>query len=296
MSGKTLTLALAALLLASAPAAAGQKIDESVAAHPKGDVEISNVAGRVEVTGWDEERVQVTGTLGDDVERLEFRDAGKHILVKVILSKGSHRDGDADLRVSVPKGSRLKVGTVSADIGVRGVQGALRLQSVSGDVGTEVFGEDAQIKSVSGNIRVQGSGDASLLTVTTVSGDAEVADVGGEIVVQTVSGDLEARAPSVDRARINTTNGEARLETALAEGARVEMETINGDLTLMIRGEVDAEFNLETFNGSIRTDFGADPVRTSKYAPGQELRFTEGSGSARVVMETLNGGINICRD
>jgi len=37
-------------------------------------------------------------------------------------------------------------------------------------------------------------------------------------------------------------------------------------------------------------------VRTSKYAPGKELRFTEGDGSARVLIKTLNGGINLCRD
>ena len=131
---------------------------------------------------------------------------------------------------------------------------------------------------------------------TTVSGDAKILDVGGEMVLQTVSGDLSARAPSVERARINTTNGEARLETALEKGARVEMETINGDLTLSIRGDIDAEFDLETFNGSIRTDFGPDPVRTSQYAPGKELRFTEGEGSSRVIMETLNGGIMIRQD
>ena len=284
------------MALAAGPAAADRAIDESVQAHPRGEVEISNLAGSVEVTGWDEEQVRVTGRLGEDVERLEFHGDGRYVLVKVIIPSGSRGSVDSDLKVSVPRGSRLNVGTVSADIGVEAVEGALRLQSVSGDVTADVFGEDAQIKSVSGDVIVRGRDQPALLTVTTVSGDADVRDVGGEIVVQTVSGDLEASAPSVERARINTTNGDADFITALASGARVEMETINGDLTLVIRGEVDAEFDLETFNGDIRTDFGPEPERTSQFAPGKELRFTRGEGSARVMMETLNGGIIIRND
>lgn len=289
------TLALACVLAAPA-ALAQQQVDQWADAHPKGDVEISNLAGSVRVTGWDEDRVHVTGTLGRDVERLEFRTDGKYTLVKVIIPKGRHRSAESRLEVSIPRGSRLNVGTVSADIGVVGVEGGLRLQSVSGDVEAQAFGEDVRIQSVSGDIDVRGSGDPALLAVTTVSGDAKLVDVGGELVVQTVSGDLEASAPSVQRARINTTNGEAVLATALATDARIEMETINGDLTLVLRGEVDAEFELETFNGEIRNDFGPKPERTSQFAPGTELRFTEGAGSARVTMETLNGGIILRTD
>ncbi len=298
MRARTLVGACAAALMAlsASPAAADRAIDESLQAHPRGEVEISNLAGSVEVTGWDEERVRVTGRLGDDVERLEFTGDGRYVLVKVIVPSGSRRSVDSDLRVSVPRGSRLNVGTVSADIRIEAVEGALRLQSVSGDVTADVFGEDAQVKSVSGDVVIEGRDQPALLTVTTVSGDAEVRNVAGEIVVQTVSGDLDASSPSVERARINTTNGDADFVTALASGARVEMETINGDLTLVIRGEVDAEFDLETFNGDIRTDFGPEPERTSRFAPGTELRFTEGEGSARVIMETLNGGIIIRND
>jgi hypothetical protein len=36
-------------------------------------------------------------------------------------------------------------------------------------------------------------------------------------------------------------------------------------------------------------------VRTSKYAPGRELRFTEGDGDARVSIKTLNGSLRLCK-
>ena len=53
--------------------------------------------------------------------------------------------------------------------------------------------------------------------------------------------------------------------------------------------------SIGTFTGDIETNFGPGAERTSKYMPGEELRFTEGSGSAQVRLETLNGSIEILR-
>lgn len=287
-----------ATLLAVMPAVtlADTDINESAQVHPEGEVEVSNVSGSVVVTGWDEDRVEVTGELGRGVDRLEFRTEGKHTLIKVQNPDRGGHYGGSDLKIRMPERGRLTAVTVSADIESRGVQGALRLQSVSGNIDAEVFSEDAQLKTVSGDVTVDGRDQEGLVTVTTVSGDAVLRGVRGEIVAQTVSGDVEAESRELKRARLRTTNGEADLRTALAGDARVEMEAVNGDLTLVILGEVDAEFDIETFNGSIDNAFGPEPVRTSRYAPGRELRFSEGDGSARVVMETLNGGIILRND
>ena len=58
---------------------------------------------------------------------------------------------------------------------------------------------------------------------------------------------------------------------------------------------MSARFDIETFNGNIRNCFGPDSVRTSKYAPGRELKFTEGGGSGRVTINTLNGNLRLCK-
>jgi len=288
---------LAAVLFATS-ALAETPIDERTAADPNGRVEISNVAGSVEVVGSNRDEVHVTGHLGKGTERLEFERDGNTVRVNVILEKKKkhHHVDDTDLVVSVPEGSRLTVTTVSAEIDVRGVAGSQRLQSVSGDIDTRAMEEDIEAKTVSGDVTVAGSGSSALLALTSVSGDIVVEDVAGELIATVVSGDIEVSAKALERARIKTTNGDVDLVAGLEDGARFEVETINGDLEIEFRGEVDAEFDIETFNGSIDNCFGPDPVRTSKYAPGKELRFTEGDGSARVLIKTLNGGINLCRD
>jgi DUF4097 and DUF4098 domain-containing protein YvlB len=287
-----LSLALLLLLaLAGSPAFAERAINEAADVHPQGEIEISNIAGRIEVEAWDQDRVEVTGTLGRGVERLEFRTQDRHTLVQVVHPSGARNVGPSELFVRMPRASRVVAVSVSADVSVRGVHGAQRLQSVSGDISTAMVKEDVQLKTVNGDIQVDGNDSPGLLTITTVSGDATVRAVAGEVVLQTVSGTFDVNSDQLGRARIRTTSGDATLRSGLAQGARVEMEAVNGTLRLVIAGEPDAEFTIETLNGQINNAFGPEPVRTSRYGPGRELRFTTGNGSARVTMETVNGDI-----
>jgi DUF4097 and DUF4098 domain-containing protein YvlB len=285
-----------ALTLACLPAWAGTPIDETSDAHPQGEVEISNVAGDIEVRGWDREQVQVTGTLGRGSERLVFDVDGRRTLIKVEVPKKSRNVDSSELFVKVPEGSRVTVTGVSSDISVAGVRGAQRIQSVSGEIEVEVFEEDVEAKTVSGDFDVTGHDQTALLTLTTVSGDGRVENIRGELVVQSVTGSLDIASSELNRARLRTTNGDIDLRTGLADGARFDMEAINGDLRLDILGSPDAEFDIETFNGSIDNAFGPDPVRTNKYTPGRELRFTHGEGNARIRIKTLNGGITLRGD
>jgi len=282
-------------LLAPAPAAlAGSPINERAAADPAGQVEITNTSGSVVVTGWDRAEVEVTGELGDGTERLEFARSGKLTRVKVILPSRSHRVEETDLVVKVPAGSSVAVNTVSADITSRALKGSQRLQSVSGEVETEVAAEDVECKTVSGNVRVNGSGQRGLLTVTTVSGDANVTRVAGEVNANTVSGDITISMGDTSRSRLRSTSGELGVRGRLAADARLDFESISGDVRLDLEGPVGAEFDVSSFNGDIRNCFGPKPVRTSEYAPGSELRFREGQGGARVRIKTLNGDISVC--
>jgi DUF4097 and DUF4098 domain-containing protein YvlB len=281
------------LTLTAAPAWSGTAIDEIADAHPRGEVEVSNVSGEIKGTGWNKEQVQISGRLGDGSERLVFERDGRRTLIKVEVPSRSRNVESSDLYVMVPEESRVTVTGVSADITVEGVKGALRIQSVSGEIFAEVFEEDVETKTVSGDLRIRGHDSPALLTLTTVSGDGRVENIRGELVVQSVTGNLDIQSKVLDRARLRTTNGDIDLQTGLGSDALLDMEAINGDLRLDILGDVDAYFDIETFNGSIDNSFGPDPVRASKYAPGRNLRFTHGEGKARVRIKTLNGGVTL---
>lgn len=269
-------------------------IEKRVAADPCGRVEIVNVAGEVSVSGWDKPEVHVSADLGDGVERLDFESKGGRTVIEVVLRRRSH-SGSTDLIVHVPRDSSLFVNTVSAEQVISDVHGALQLQAVSGSIATDSW-SDIEVKTVSGEVEVRGHGGEGAARITSVSGDIVLNDIGPELELDTVTGDMDVRMDTLTRGRIKTTNGDLMLATKLSGDARLEAEAINGDLQFLLDAPVNAEFEIETFNGDIDNCFGPEPRRTREFAPGNELRFTQGKGGARVRIQTLNGGVEVCKN
>ncbi len=274
---------------------AAENVNETLDAAADGEVTISNVSGSVEVHGWSRNQVEVTGELGSGVEELIFERDGDEVIIKVKLPYRGSRSGSAELLINVPEASSLQINTVSADIDIGDVHGELRLESVSGDITAEVFGPEIDAGSVSGDIEVQGDNQSIKARLHTVSGDIVAENLSGELRSETVNGEINVIKGSFARISGETVNGEIVFRVGLLEGGRLDAETVNGAVDVNFGGEVSARFDIETFNGNIRNCFGPEPVRTSKYAPGRELKFTEGSGEGRVTINTLNGSIGICK-
>jgi DUF4097 and DUF4098 domain-containing protein YvlB len=284
-----------AVALLVATAAQAREVNESIDAAADGQVEIINISGSVEVYGWSRDTVEVKGELGSKVEELILERNGNKVLVKVKVPRNNSNNISSDLTVRVPEDSSIDVSTVSADITVADLGGEQTLHTVSGDVETQAAGSDIAAQSVSGDVEVTGGGEDAETSGTTVSGDVTLINVSGSVSAEAVSGDLLVRDGSFDRASLNTVNGEISFQGGLRKGGKLTVESVNGDVDIQFSGDVSARFDIETFNGGITNCFGPKAERTSKYAPGWELSFTEGDGDGRVTMSTLNGDIDICQ-
>ncbi len=274
---------------------AAEEINRTLDAAPRGTVSVSNVAGKVEVRGWSRNQVEITGELGDDVEELIFERDGDEIEIKVETRRRKSRNISSDLYIKVPQASSLEIHTVSADIDVSDVTGEQRLESVSGDITTEAYDSDMYVNTVSGDLEVSGDKKKIRSRLSSVSGDVDTENLAGEISVESVSGDVVVVNGVFNRATLETVNGDIVFHAQLLDDGRLDVETVNGGVDIEFAGNVSARFDIETFNGRIRNCFGPEAVRASKYAPGYELKFTEGSGSGRVTIETLNGNLRLCR-
>jgi len=293
---KTIKTLLSTILISLFAATAfAVDVDRTIDAADDGHVEVSNVSGEITIEGWNQSKVEVTGTIGRDVKELIVERDGDDVSIKVKLPRGSSSASDADLHIRVPEGSSINVGTVSADIDVTGVNGEQSLHTVSGNVTTESRGDDVSAESVSGDVDVSGDGSDSEVEANTVSGDVTIKRVAGEVVGESVSGSVEVQGGSFDRADLNTVNGEVNFQGELREDGRLSIETVNGSADVEFVGDVSARINIETFNGGIRNCFGPKAERTSKYAPGWELDFTEGDGDGRVDISTMNGRVELCK-
>lgn len=290
---KKLTVIILGLLLGTPLLA--EEVDKTLDAAPDGEVDISNIAGSIAVTGWNRDAVEVTGTLGRNVEKLVFERDGDRVTVQVKVPRKGGRGIDADLSIRVPEKSSIDVSGVSADIVVENVRGVQRLQTVSGDVETESFGNDVSAESVSGDVEVAGNASDTETNISTISGDVALARGSGIVRASSVSGDVIIDEGTFTRAELDTVNGDVVFRSGLRKGGRFSAETVNGELDIEFTGDVSARIDIETFNGSIRNCFGPEPERTSKYTPGLELSFTEGDGDGRVEMATMNGDISLCK-
>ena len=284
------------VLLATPAAQAVQNIDRSLPTGATPSVEISNVQGRVTVTAWDQQVVKVTGTIENDQTEFEFVGDQRHVVIKVRPESGkSHRNHDeAILDIKVPAGASLDINTVSADIDVQGVRGEQRLEAVSGEITTAAYDEQLDVRTISGDAVVNGTGGKARIDVQSVSGGVTVRGVDGEVEAQSVSGNVELDLGTVTRLSLETVSGNLKASLTLASDARLDAESVSGHVDVRFAKPVNGEFEFETFSGNIENCFGPKAERKSKYAPGTELRFTQGSGGARVTVDTLSGTISIC--
>ena len=136
------------MLLFAVPVSA-EEVNETLDASADGKVEIYNTAGSVTVEGWSRNAVEVTGTLGDEVEKFVFERKGDSVVVKVKPKKNQRSGGRSTssyITVRVPQRSSLEVSTISAEIDVEGVEGEQELQSVSGSVSTQVFAAEIEVE------------------------------------------------------------------------------------------------------------------------------------------------------
>jgi DUF4097 and DUF4098 domain-containing protein YvlB len=286
-----LACALVLLLPCLAHAAS---IDEHRPANPQGAVEIENVAGSIDVQGWDKSEVAVGGTIGKDVERVDVTADGNRTSIRVILPRGPNwgmRDGSAHLVIHVPANSSIRASLVSSDFKVSAVHGALELRTVSGNISGD-GGGDVHANAVSGEIHLTATA-AKVIEVKSVSGDIDLTGGNSDIEATTVSGSAHLKLGTVSRARFKTVSGDVSVTLAAAADAQIEGESVSGDIKLNFASAPAADYDVETMSGDIDNCFGPKPIE-SRHGPGSRLTFKTGEGSASIRVSTRSGSVRLC--
>jgi DUF4097 and DUF4098 domain-containing protein YvlB len=273
---------------------AATSVDQHREASPQGAVEIDNVAGSIEVQGWDKPEVAVSGTIGKDVERVDVTGDGNRTSIRVVLPKGMHwgmRDGEAHLVIHVPTNSSVSASLVSSDLKVSAVHGALELRTVSGNISGD-GGGDLRANDVSGDIHFTAMA-AKRIEVKAISGNIELTGGNTDIEASSVSGDAHLTLGTVSRARFKTVSGNIKATLAAASDAQIDGESVSGDIKLDFAGEPAADFDVQTLSGDIDNCFGPKPVEP-RHGPGKRLTFKTGDTSARVHLTSNSGEVRLC--
>jgi DUF4097 and DUF4098 domain-containing protein YvlB len=250
------------------------------------------MVGSIEVIGWNKKEIKLEGTLGDDVEELEFKTGKKKSVIEVVYPRNSRNiDDGAELVIHIPAGSRLSVEGVSAEVIVTGVEGEIEASSISGDVSVTGGKESIEAESISGRVKVETESES--VSAESISGTVMIKGKKAEVEAGSVSGNVELEFDLFLELSVETVSGEVTAEGDLHPKGDFSFDTVNGSITLIVPGNVNASFEVTTFNGGIDNEFGQKARKTSRYAPGRELEFSNGDGDAEVEMNSFNGDIRI---
>lgn len=306
-----LPLGVVALALAASPAAAqrgdqsgyASRIDTTFAFSRGGVVDAEQVAGDVIVTTWERSEVRVRAYAQHGRVRTQFSRDRVWLRVDGDDSDGdgqrsrrgrSGRIGDSRYEITVPAGTRVKLGSVSGNVRVEGTRAEVEASSVSGNVGvTDAVGLTS-VTSVSGDVSVSRvNGD---LALTSVSGDVLARAIEGDIRASSVSGDIELRDVRSRSVVAKTTSGDIDFAGGVTRGGRYEFHAHSGDVTLTVPADVGAEVSMSTFSGSLESDFPVTLGGTgTRRRTSRDMSFTLNDGGARVTIETFSGDVRIER-
>ncbi len=277
------------LLLTTVSAWAETPIDETRPLAADGRLHVSNVSGIISVQGWSRNEVEITGMLGEGVEKLEIS-GDKNSLDVLVRNPNKRRDiGETTLTIKVPSGAGLDLEGVSADIIVSAVKGKLAATTVSGDVRLKVESEQVAGRTVSGDIElVAPSRDTKLYTV---SGDVDASGLQGRVALETVSGDadLTGAGPFSDL-QLKSISGDITVKGAFTADARVVGETLSGDLLVKTAAPVSAALTVNTFSGAFNNRLAST---ASSSGPKGRHEIKLGDGKARIDLSSFSGDVTL---
>lgn len=286
-------------------------VDETKNAFSEGFVHIKVLRGRVEVNGWDQETIRVSGMLDEELREFIFDvdDDKARIEVKIPSKSDGWYDEGSDLKVFIPQGSDLQITAISTEIEVTQVLRGVEIGNVSGGIRVRNVGERLEIDTVSGDVQIWDA--RARFRVNSVSGDVEVEDAlggrlntvsgslrldnaGEELHLGSISGEIEVDSPETVQIISQSVSGDIEITTHMKQDAVIELDTVSGDIRLEMSGDVNAQFDVETgAGGGIRNRLSSDEPRASKYVRNESLRFTLGNGKGEVTLSTASGDITL---
>jgi DUF4097 and DUF4098 domain-containing protein YvlB len=281
--------------------AATTPIDQSRPLNANGSVDIENVRGSIKVRVWNQPKVQITGVLGEGVEKLLVEGDANRLSIKVKYPQrqgwgwGNNKSGDTRLEVMVPIRANLDIESVSANVDAQGSAASnMSIDSVSGDV--QVLASSPgklSIDTVSGNVSLKLT--SPQVSVNSVSGDLTLlGHLKGRVELETVSGNVKLDTPVLSQLLFNTVSGDGQFRTRLLPDGKVDMESVSGGLSLNLLKDSAAKIEIESFSGEISSAVGK--VVEEEYGSSSSLNATIGSGKGQVKLNSMSGDIQLGLD
>jgi|HubBroStandDraft_6_1064221.scaffolds.fasta_scaffold69266_2 hypothetical protein len=267
-----------------------------------GRFSIENFNGSVEISGWDQNTVDISGTKYAESESLlhsmqiEASSSGNAVRVKTTRPDTHHGNMGAKYVIRVPRHTALEdVSSSNGSLRVEDIDGNAHLATSNGSIHLGKIHGNVDAHSSNGSIEVQDvKGDVNF---TTSNGGVHADNVDGAFEAQTSNGGIRAHlhdTASGRAIRASTSNGAIDLQVDALRQNDVIASTSNGPITVRMPANAAATLHASTnSNGSIRSDFDVlmHPGEISKH----RIEGTIGGGGQKIDLVTSNGNITLLK-
>jgi hypothetical protein len=269
--------------------------------------ELSNLAGDIAIAGVEGDRVRISAIRRVREPNLEAARA----LLQNITIRITERGGGVEVLTEVPSGRTPPIVVdysiflpATADISIRTLRGAIRVDNVKGELRAESFAGDMTLSSVGtvknakafgGNLTINGA-EGDELNSSILGGTLQVRNVNARTMELRSLGGGHILLADVqcDRCMVNSVSGNIEFAGVLRRDARYELNSNSGDIRLVTPGTVG--FNLEAMTGGgMRSEFPLKQPGGSPASGGRILRGSYGDGSAIISLRSFTGSVSVIK-
>jgi len=267
---------------------------------PGGRLSVENFNGSVEISGWDQATIDISGSKYArtpelrDALKIDIEHAADSVYIRTVRPSARRGGMGAKFIIKVPRRTQLeRISTSNGGIHTLDIEGNARLKTSNGGVRAEDLHGSLNAETSNGGIDVQDlEGGASLHTS---NGHVRAEDVRGSLEAETSNGGIHVRLAKSEAGhpiKLETTNGGIELTIETAQQNDVRASTSNGSITLHLPSNLNAQLNANTSNSSISSDF---EVATQGTMSKNHLEGRIGSGGPTLDLSTSNGSIRLLK-
>ena len=278
-----LTMMAAALVVL----ATATHVDTTMGVKPGTRLEVDNFGGSVTVVAWPKNAVRVEADRPFR-NRIMLDNSEGVLSLRSIGHMGP--PGTVEYSLQVPKWMEIRISGVFNEASVSGTEAPVRIETVRGDVSVKGGRDFLELQTVEGSVTVEGA--RGRVEAHSVNQGVTVTDVEGEISAESVNGEVVLKKIRSGQVECSSVNGDLDYDGELREGGHYSFSTHNGAITLAMPDKQNAVITVSTFNGEFESAFPVSFTRTQR---GKRFRFTLGSGSADVELESFQGNIRLRR-
>jgi len=278
--------AVTVLVLGTGSLRAQTSVDSTFNVGRSPRLSVQSMSGTVEIRSWNRSQIRVQAEF--ERARVEFDANPNQVTVRTVSRRGN---SDVDYKVNVPAGTAVDVNGISVDTDISGVCGSLTVNTVSGNIQLQCLEGEGQIQTVSGDVTVRDA--RGPLEINATSGDIDVQGARASVTAHNVSGDVSLTDIAGNDVDVETVSGDVEYSGRVLDGGRYRLAAHSGDVTLHVTGALNATVTVSTFSGDFASDFPIELQPGSHVS--REWEFKQGTGSARIRLNSFSGTINLRR-